>query len=360
MFLFTLICLYLTFFITVINAQSPYSPNDLRAPERGILIDKKIIIFDSADFGIKNTNAFSLDLSTNWTVSEPAFTKIDNLLNAPTFRYTAFSALKNNTRSLIYAFGGLIPTNESNWNSGTFVNDFYQIDVTSYPISISSVKSGGALPSRCAFVSSIFDDKGKLYIWGGNTGDTTDQAMYIFDTVDSTWSRVLSSYIPAQRSSYSMTFTNGKIYFIGGVFANTIKYVDIREILIYDTLNTNNNPWSIRNATNNTYISDRYFHSAVLVPNSQQIILYGGSLSNHSGVSSDYLITLDLQTDGGGNTTESAENYKDYNSKKTTIIVCSTVGAVLLALLVFCLFRPANVKCFEQYHTAPAAMPYSH
>ncbi|CAG8607951.1 324_t:CDS:2, partial [Ambispora leptoticha] len=46
------------------------------------------------------------------------------------------------------------------------------------------------------------------------------------------------------------------------------------------------------NATNNTNISNRYAHSAAC----SSIILYGGSISNHSGVPLDYLITLDLQT----------------------------------------------------------------
>ncbi|CAG8521708.1 10889_t:CDS:2, partial [Ambispora gerdemannii] len=119
-------------------------------PEPGIFIDQKIILFDSKDFGINKTNAFSLDLSVSWTTSEPAFDKIGGPLNELTFRRTTFSALKKNNRSLIYAFGGLIPSSESNWNRGTYVDDFYQIDVTSYPISISSVISGDIRPSvRC-------------------------------------------------------------------------------------------------------------------------------------------------------------------------------------------------------------------
>ncbi|CAG8666398.1 11173_t:CDS:2, partial [Ambispora gerdemannii] len=152
------------FRISIINAYLP----DLAQPEPGIFIDNKIILFDSYNAGIGKTNAFSLDLSVNWTTSEPAFTQIGNTLNGLTFRRTAFNALKKNNRSLIYAFGGLIPTNANNWNRGNFSNDFYKIDVTSYPISISLI-SGNTRPSvRCA-LSSIFDEKGKLYIWGGNT-----------------------------------------------------------------------------------------------------------------------------------------------------------------------------------------------
>ncbi|CAG8480899.1 10508_t:CDS:2 [Ambispora gerdemannii] len=246
------------------NVQSFYSPDDLTQPEPGIFIDDKIILFDSFDVSINKTNAFSLDLS------------------------------KDN-RSLIYAFGGLIPTNESNWDRGNFVNDFYQIDVTSYPISISPVTFRGTLPSVRATLSSIFDDKGKLYIWGGKTLSATDQAMYIFDTFDATWSRTLPSYVPVQRYFYSVTYRDGKIYYIGCTFSNNTICVDIREILIYDTLNTNN-PWTIRKATTNGYINNRYLHSAVLASDNQSIILYGGSLSNSSGIPSDYLITLNLQT----------------------------------------------------------------
>ncbi|CAG8537542.1 8671_t:CDS:2, partial [Ambispora gerdemannii] len=214
-------------------------------PEPGIFIDNKIILFDSLDFGINKTKTFSLDLSVNWTTLAPAFTKIGKPLKVLTFRRTAFSALKKNNRSLIYAFGGAIPVNESDWNLGIIVNDFYQIDVESF--SISSVISEGITPSERCDLSSIFDDKGKLYIWGGYTrGAISDQAMHIFDTFDSTWNRILPSHVPIQRAFYSVTFRDGKIYYIGGTFANTDECVDIHEILIYDTLNTNDNPWTIR------------------------------------------------------------------------------------------------------------------
>ncbi|CAG8553159.1 3346_t:CDS:2, partial [Ambispora gerdemannii] len=212
----------------------------------GTFIDNKIIFFDSYDFGINNTHAFSLDLSVNWTTSTPAFTRIDNLFNAPTFNRASFSALKKNNRSLIYAFGGLIPFNRSDWSLGIPVDELYEIDVTSYSISISPVISRGISPGARYFASSIFDDKGKLYIWGGHTPAATDQAMYIFDTHDSMWSRISPSFVPVPRALCSATFKDDKFYFIGGVFANAGREcVDIHEILIYDTLNTNN-PWTIK------------------------------------------------------------------------------------------------------------------
>ncbi|CAG8519080.1 12867_t:CDS:2 [Ambispora gerdemannii] len=133
-----------------------------------------------------------LDLSVNWTI-------IDNLFNAPTFNYATFSALKKNNRSLIYVFGGLIPTNESDWNKGTYVNSFYQIDVTSYTISISSVTSGGALPARHISVSSFLMTKENFTSGLKTVNETTDQTMYIYDTFDSTWDRA-PSYFPTQRS----------------------------------------------------------------------------------------------------------------------------------------------------------------
>ncbi|CAG8679998.1 12520_t:CDS:2, partial [Ambispora gerdemannii] len=123
------------------------------------------------------------------------------------------------------------------------------------------------------------------------------QTMYIFDTFDSTWNQILPFNVPAQRAFYSVNFKDDKIYYIGGIVAN-LKYpicVDIHEVLIYDTLDTND-PWTIRKATNNSYINNRYLHSAVLASDNQSIILYGGSLSNESGIPRDYLVTLNLQT----------------------------------------------------------------
>ncbi|CAG8516984.1 2424_t:CDS:2, partial [Ambispora leptoticha] len=240
--------------------------------------------FDSYDFGINDTKAFFLDLSVNWTTSTPAFNKINNLFNVPMFDFTTFSALNKSGLSLIYAYGGLIPNNIDDWTSGTFVKDFYKVDVTSYPFSISPVISGGISPGPLCDHKSIFDDKGKLYIWGGQTAYIKDQTMYIFDTFDSTWSQILPLYVPAQRSSYTATFKNGKIYFIGGIF---------QAILIYDI--DTNDPWTINYATNNFNISNRYAHSAVLAPNNQSIILYGG-LNPNDSIPADYLITLDLRT----------------------------------------------------------------
>ncbi|CAG8592563.1 9069_t:CDS:2 [Ambispora gerdemannii] len=51
------------------------------------------------------------------------------------------------------------------------------------PILISSIRSTDILSGKRAYLSSIFDDKGKLYIWGGDTGsNVTDRAMNIFNT----------------------------------------------------------------------------------------------------------------------------------------------------------------------------------
>ncbi|CAG8552539.1 13647_t:CDS:2 [Ambispora gerdemannii] len=51
-----------------------YSPEELNA-EPGVLIDNKIITFDSYDFS--NTHALTLDLSKDLTTSTPEFTDID-------------------------------------------------------------------------------------------------------------------------------------------------------------------------------------------------------------------------------------------------------------------------------------------
>ncbi|CAG8535185.1 1838_t:CDS:2, partial [Ambispora leptoticha] len=309
---------------------SPYPPNELSRPEIGTFIDNKIIFFDSYDFGINNTKAFFLDLSVNWTTSTPAFIKINDLFNVPMFDYTTFSALNKSGLSLIYAYGGLIPINFNSWNTGTFVSDFYKIDVTSYPFSISPVRAGSISPGPRSNHNSIFDDKGKLYIWGGKTvakngSYINDQTMYIFDTFNSTWSQVLPSDAPDQRSSYSATFKDGKIYFIGGCFSNIpgCICVDIYEILVYDTLDINN-PWTIKKATSDTsisYISGRYVHSAVLAPNNQSIILYGGLTSNASGIPPDYLISLDLQTFKFSMIVTKNESSIDDVSFRTTIVI---------------------------------------
>ncbi|CAG8614534.1 12031_t:CDS:2 [Ambispora gerdemannii] len=270
--------------------SSAYSLEKLVSAEPGVLIDNKIIIFDSYDFP-NATTAFSLDLSKDWTTFTPEFTEIGNLVSAPLFFLTAFSAQKKDSHSVIYAFGGRIPIN-GNFSDYTYTKDFYEIDVNTSSFSFSPLNS---LPQARSSMSSVSDDKGKLYIWGGYT-HYIDKTMYIFDTFDSTWKQ-----IPDQRQAYSSTFNDGKIYYIGGAYRND-KVVDIREILIYDTLN-NTFPWSSKMATNKTTISNRIFHSAVLAPDNRSIIIFGGrknfaySTSRSIDVNLyDYLITLNLET----------------------------------------------------------------
>ncbi|CAG8559415.1 13315_t:CDS:2 [Ambispora gerdemannii] len=284
------------------SAQLSFSPEEIKNAGAGVLIDNKIIIFDSIDF--TNTHAFSLDLSKDWTTTTPEFT-IYNLVSAPTFITTAFSAQIKGDHAVIYAFGGNIPKN-GNFSDLIYTNDFYKIDVNTSPFSFLRVDSGDIAPKARA--SSVIDEKGKLYIWGGITAldeyTTVDKYMYIFDTFDSTWRKILPSYVPAQRSQYTSTLKDGKIYYIGGFYSDHIDYAkaDIRQILIYDTLN-DTSPWSLKTATNKTNISDRFGHSAVLAPDNRSIIIFGGlKVFSDTRTGSpdedikDYLITLDLET----------------------------------------------------------------
>ncbi|CAG8626044.1 5644_t:CDS:2, partial [Ambispora gerdemannii] len=260
--------------------------------EPGLLIDNKIIIFDSLDF--LTTHTFSFDLSKDWDTSTPEFIKIDNSGSAPMFYLTAFSAQKKDNHSVIYAFGGGIPNN-GNRSDLIVTDDFYKIDVSTSPFSFLRVDS--SLQARSS-LSSVIDDKGKLYIWGGNT-QYIDKTMYIFDTFGSTWNQILpsSGYVPDQRKRYSSTFNDGKIYYIGGTYLNH-EVADIRQILIYDTSNKNS-PWSLKTATNETKISNRLDHAAVLAPDNRSIIIFSGITTLNYSLDyrlSDYLITLNLET----------------------------------------------------------------
>ncbi|CAG8530636.1 10261_t:CDS:2 [Ambispora gerdemannii] len=284
------------FVISISSVQSFYSSDEISGAETGILIDNKVIIFDSYDFR-NATTAFSLDLSKNWTTFTPGFTAIDNLVSAPTFYFTAFSAQKKDNHSVIYAFGGRIPIN-GNFSNFNYTNKFYKIDVNPSSFSFSPLDS--PLQARSS-VQSVIDDQGKLYIWGGYTYISEDKAMYIFDTFDSTWNQILpSGYVPDQRKLYTSTFKDGKIYYIGGAY-RTSEVADIRQILIYDTLK-NASPWSSMMATNKTEISNRIFHSAVLAPDNISIIIFGGMKEFYNSRNSsldytlyDYLITLNLE-----------------------------------------------------------------
>ncbi|CAO3647747.1 unnamed protein product [Mucor hiemalis] len=106
--------------------------------------------------------------------------------------------------------------------------------------------------------------------------------------------------IPANFHPDAQTATldpnSGKIYYLGGLYYSPTKdeiLVPLRWAL---TFNTKIGLWSNESLSGDVYPSARQFHTADLLPNSGDIILYGGTGGNNdqAKASTDYCFTLNL------------------------------------------------------------------
>ncbi|CEG79082.1 hypothetical protein RMATCC62417_13594 [Rhizopus microsporus] len=122
----------------------------------------------------------------------------------------------------------------------------------------------------------------------------------VFNTTSKTWSYFIPqnnvpSVIPVFHTA-TLDPKSGIIYYLGGEIIGTTQ-PSISQISWGYTFNTANGDWDTRNyiAPDDNFPSGRVYHTSTMAPNSQHIILFGGANSANKVVS-DYLFTLNLQT----------------------------------------------------------------
>ncbi|RCH94795.1 hypothetical protein CU097_013392 [Rhizopus azygosporus] len=132
------------------------------------------------------------------------------------------------------------------------------------------------------------------------TGPPGFANLTVFNTTSKTWSYFIPqnnvpSAIPIFHTA-TLDPRSGIIYYLGGEIIGTTE-PSISQISWGYTFNTANGDWNTRNYTvlNGNFPSGRVYHTSTMAPNSQHIILFGGADSTNRVVS-DYLFTLDLQT----------------------------------------------------------------
>ncbi|KAG9306384.1 hypothetical protein G9A89_018267 [Geosiphon pyriformis] len=213
------------------------------------LIDNRIYYFGG---GYNTTNQyFYLDLSVNFTTSNPPFVNIDSLDNFPPLRYFSSVVIENsgNGSAKLLLFGGRGSTDFSLVKS---INE----------------ENG---PINRTHIPSIVDNKGRMYIWGGKVNQTgyLDKKMYIFDSSTNAWSQNNPIDVPETRYGYSATLLqDSKIVIIGGWDKNAT-YADINSV--------DSSPWRTITAKGLPDIQNRAAHSAILAPDEYRIIIYGGN-----------------------------------------------------------------------------------
>ncbi|CAO3688194.1 unnamed protein product [Rhizopus stolonifer] len=136
----------------------------------------------------------------------------------------------------------------------------------------------------------------------GTTSVRGFDSLTVFNTTSKIWSHFApQSNIPTSFFPNSQTATlnpkTGKIYYLGGSYytPSTGYRFPFSESYVFDTTQGS---WSLvkLSAANNSIVpTDRLYHSATMMPNSEDILLYGGTNDGSIAVS-DFCYTLSLTT----------------------------------------------------------------
>ncbi|CAG8785119.1 10185_t:CDS:2, partial [Dentiscutata erythropus] len=148
----------------------------------------------------------------------------------------------------------------------------------------------GMQPVRRRSTSTVIDQKGILYIFGGRVQVDTGSPIFIcfndlytFDTVLLSWNTINATNVPSPRShAVPVLLPNGKILYIGGVSQTEpgvdADLIDMNEIPVFDTISST---WSYKYANQPLHVQPRLAHTATLAPENNTIIIIGGN-SNYN------------------------------------------------------------------------------
>ncbi|KAG1454177.1 hypothetical protein G6F55_007747 [Rhizopus delemar] len=143
--------------------------------------------------------------------------------------------------------------------------------------------------------TGTLDSLGRIWYWGG-LRTTYHHDFSVLNTQNFSWAfpnnNTPSFVRPRVEHTATLTHSGNSIYFIGGLEINedgTIVPAPMNEILEYNVINST---WTLLNTKNSTVPSSRRLHSATAVPNTDLILIYGGSSTDSPKVVSDYIYLL--------------------------------------------------------------------
>ena len=204
-----------------------------RAHHSSVIVDDKIYMFGGViSNGPDDLNeTIYLDVSQSFNTEYPSWA----LSTAMPFG-TAFGTVSfvDNSNSTIYLFGGTMfdpVTYEESYESFIYTFNLLYLE---WEIPITE----GPMPTRLQQIQAVNDDFGRIYIFGGlnNAERTLSEEMIIFDTNNLTWSYGNKLTMPMARHFYTATLLpNDIIIYIGGLYYGK-KAMDIRDIVLYDTI----------------------------------------------------------------------------------------------------------------------------
>ncbi|CAG8456562.1 11834_t:CDS:2 [Funneliformis caledonium] len=140
-------------------------------------------------------------------------------------------------------------------------------------------------------LKGIVDDKGKMYMFGGNSGvnlNDNRNDMIIFDTINLDWKIGSSINAPSPRCVFGSTLISDHlIIYIGGYDKVALS---LNEVYLYDTIDDN---WSTKK-TSGKIPSNRNSFSVVLGLDGQRVIIFGGAKEYENLQSQNALYVLNL------------------------------------------------------------------
>ncbi|CAG8635028.1 11483_t:CDS:2, partial [Dentiscutata heterogama] len=272
------------------------------------LVSDKIYYYGGHIIGANDLNDFFyIDLTQPFSGFSPPYQFIKNL----DIRGGAISVSHTNK---IYVFGGFD-------NNGTPPIDlFINQSLTTDPVTI-YIQDTISTPSSRKWHASVIDHTNeKIYVWGGIQNLSTvytnyrfvqdDRTMYIFDISQYVWTSNPMPNQPNGRQLHTATLMpDGWIIMISGAFSSDVgqyySNILIKAFLFamfeLDVYDTKTSQWINITATKNGYIPSIISHSATLLPDNQNILIYGSSdAAGYSGLAvlntSNYVWTVILPT----------------------------------------------------------------
>ncbi|CAG8811406.1 28432_t:CDS:2, partial [Gigaspora margarita] len=307
-----------------------------RAGHVAVIIDDQIVFMGGSRF-IPPTNSnrsqirlynlsdevFSLSLSSQFSTSKPPYLDLSDTSARMKFGSEKGTAVLGGPGGAnIYLIGGvqqnLTRLNEIDKNPNITSNQTLMIEEINktYNMTDQSIflyqpygnswlnllNQKGTLPTRRRSTSTVINQKGIIYIFGGRSQVDTGSPIFIcyndlytFDTVLLSWNQINAVDAPSPRSHAApVLLPNGKILYIGGVSQTQpgadADLINMNEIPVFDT---NSSTWSYKYANQSILVQPRIAHTATLMPNSNKIIIIGGNSKPAEINSRIYL--LDIQ-----------------------------------------------------------------
>ncbi len=220
-----------------------------RLAHSSALVGTKLYFFGGYATFYTSDEVFYLDLSESFNVTAPPWINFSNSSVMPIRNTWGATVLVNNTDDAnVYLIGGIMRDKED--SEVTLSSYTYTFNPNSGRWDVPETK--GIEPVRRRNMKAVFDNFGKIYIFGGFTdnltGSNTSRILYdliSLNTNDLTWSYESALNAPMRRDHYTATLLpDGTIVYIGGRehVQNFITEVDINRISLY---NTKKSTWSI-------------------------------------------------------------------------------------------------------------------